>query len=321
MTQKETSTLQKELILNTGNDSETNYLLKEIKVEQPYKNSIDLQTPQHKRKCLQKSVLECNDKGWTLKSNLLLLIWMSRCLYLLRSHYKRLRNARIGFFCLTTTYVIVSTFSSSLSFLNVGTSASCLQEDPSTRTITIIIGVATILSAMLAGILAFLKLGEMIGNERYVISKFSKMVREIEMVIYADIEDRPPATEFLTRINEKYYKYYHSAEILEENISDWRIRLQEAAKMNNSCFPEFQVQVNDKDIEQDGRIKLSENVIKMLQQSHQSRRSPNKTPTTTNTTPTKDSQEPLVTDDEVETDFQQMMSFETDFGQENDKKE
>lgn len=221
--------------------------------------------------------MDCEDKGWTIKSNLLLLIWLSRSLSLLRSHYNKMRRAKFAYNCLTIFYVMISTLSSSLSFFNVGTGeeSDTVTIDTS-KPIGIAIAVMSILTAVVAGVLAFLKLGDIIANERYAITKFSKMVREIEMVIYSDIEDRPEAKEFLNLINERYYKYHNSSEVLEETIEDWKYRIEEAAKMNNSCFPDQQVHIATKDITKDGRIQLSENVIQVLQRAHSFRRKSSK---------------------------------------------
>lgn len=223
---------------------------------------IDIKTPEHK-KCLT-IINECEDRGWTLKSNLLLLLWMSRCLLLLRSHYKKLKLTRRLFYTITISYVIISSLSSSLAFLNVGIAITDILNSSSLKPITVTIGSFSILSAMLAGILAFLNLEKLIQNEKYAITKLSKMVREIEIVIYSDIEERPLAKDFFLRINIKYYKYHNLGDVFEENIIDWKNRLEEAAKMNNSCFPSYEFEIQFKD---NGRIKLSDNLIKILQKS------------------------------------------------------
>lgn len=314
-----------------------------------------------------------DDKGWTAKTNLLLIVWLSRCASLLTSHNKRLRRTKIAFIVITVFYIIINTFSSSLSFLNVGTSdPSSFPPDPTTsslsisgtdailvaamsnetsftsfgavdsssssnfdyasyiaeqklqRNINIVIGVSTMVTAMIAGIIAFLKLGDAMVKEKVTITKLSKLVREIEMVIYADIEDRPEAKKFLSALSEKYYRYHNLGEVVEENIMDWKTRVQEAAKMNNSCFPNDSVYFHAEDIKEDGRIRISENVIRTLQRSHTRRRnSPKSNNSSEKVTPVSTLRDTTGGNDTIVTEKQQQKNT-TDHDtkpvkQENDK--
>jgi hypothetical protein len=209
---------------------------------------IDLQTPQHRKKSINpmQELLQDDEKGWTVKSNLLLLLWLSRSLKLLRSHYSRFWWCRFWMYFLAIINVVISNLSGELSFFNaVGRDSTISQP------ISISVGSLALISGMMIGILTVLKLGDMVKDEKYAITKFSKLVREIEMVIYSDIEDRPNAKEFLDRVNEKYYKYHTASDV------------REASKMSYTSL-----RVNLQDYENNGEIEITDDFVKLMRSDY-----------------------------------------------------
>lgn len=115
---------------------------------------------------------------------MLLLMWLSRSYSILKYHYSKMKRTKILLYSLTIIHIIISGISGGLAFFNVGTDTI----ETTSNTINIIIGAISMIVAILAVIIMILKLNEIIVSERYSITKFSKLVREIEIVLYSDIE-------------------------------------------------------------------------------------------------------------------------------------
>lgn len=237
-------------------------------IEPPH--SGDLTTPIHKKN-LRLSQLD--DRGWTFRSNILLLMWLSRSINLMNLYYIKMRRAKIIYRVLTVFHVILATISSSVSFLNVGKSPKedadgAVYFDASWNEWTsIFIGVATILAAIIASILAALKIEETISNQKYSIIKFSKLVRDIEIVLHAQIEDRPEAGEFLRSISDRYEKYHEKSDVLEERIEDAKKRISEAMRMNETEFPEQ----NNVSVNTRGEIFVNDKAVRAMKMERENR--------------------------------------------------
>lgn len=229
---------------------------------------LDLETPNHKVKkavfrkiegeakqqqqeevckdrCLAKHAASpdfLEDRGWTEKSNALIIRWLSRCTRNMTTHSKRIKRLRTINIAVTMLYIILNTLSGSMAFFNVGGGTV---PDKYKFIIDVFIAVSNLATTILAGILAFLELPATVQKEKYSITKFSKLVRSLEIVVYADIEDRPNAKDFLDNVSEKYYKYHTASDVVDEYVEEWRKRLTSVKKkkllQNNSKKPKSHI--------------------------------------------------------------------------------
>jgi hypothetical protein len=147
-----------------------------------------------------------DEKGWTEKANVLLIMWMVRTHKSLRNRGKHLWLMKLINTIVTLFYIICFTIAGSLSFWNV-VSTFLGTTGGQVYVVNLIVGVFAITSSVCAGILSYLNLSARITEEKYAFVKFSKLLRDIETVIYLEIDQRPSAKEFLQRISDKHLKY------------------------------------------------------------------------------------------------------------------
>jgi len=203
------------------------------------------------------------DNGWSVRSNLLLIIWLGRTMKLLMLHHKRLRRCQWGYWFIGTIHVIVSSCIGSVSFLLL-LARSLTNQSVGTA---IGISISTVTLTTVTSVWLFLNLKNKISSSSYAISKFSKLVRELEMVIYSDTEQRPDSGAFLQRVSDKYFKYMKSTDIVEESIEvEWKARICDAAKLS-SVDQELHIQQTD--IQSDGTIVISEQVLHDLKKAQE----------------------------------------------------
>jgi hypothetical protein len=199
-----------------------------ISVEITSEPNFDIETPQHKanKAVIRRSpdsdkscFYDNDDRGWTEKSNGLVLEWLRRCTRLIAAHNSRIQKLKRMNIILTVLYIVLNASSSSLAFMGIGNDyfPTSLKLG-----INVFIAISNLFTAVLAGVNAFLKIDENIEKEKYAIAKFSKLIRDLEIVVYTDIEERPVAKKFLSEVSEKYYKYQTAGDMVGEIIEDWK---------------------------------------------------------------------------------------------------
>lgn len=175
-----------------------------------------------------------DDKGWTEKNNLLSLVWLNRCC---KTWETRKSNAKKLIFLDRLLNISLFIFTGITMILGVsgGTNETFAKSTPSTGSTIILylVGASAALTAIIQSIIKYLNLTKKIHAEKEAIKQLSNLMSQIEGVLHLEIEDRPPAKEFIKSILETFRKYQETGDILQEEVHNWKLRIKKAVDITN----------------------------------------------------------------------------------------
>jgi hypothetical protein len=152
--------------------------------------------------------------GWNEYNNRLLVIWMMRSIWMSQSLYSKLRKFTTIWHLLLFFQICFSAFSSALSVWSYGVNVS-----RTTDLVDILIILFSVLSTIIAAVVATFEYPRLIEKLRYGVTRFSKLGRNIEKIINMSSSRRPTADDFLNTVNHKYHKYHTSGHYLVQEMT------------------------------------------------------------------------------------------------------
>lgn len=169
---------------------------------------------------------QIQNNGWTETDQTNLKFWLLQFLFLKRSKEKRLKQLKILMYVIIITGVFFSTLSGTLSAINIGSS----ENDSKSFSLLICSTITSFIASFFAGLIQVLKLNERIEKEKFALSKFNKLIRNLETCSQTPFSARKPPSEFFDQISNKIQQYETESSSFSNNTQLLNLKIKSLKK-------------------------------------------------------------------------------------------